>query len=248
MSQRPARSWACRTTRSTATNRRSMTVGLKPCLKGPGASPIWPIACQAIEDAVIKNAADFPAYGQARTCNELRKLGVFVSPSGVRSIWLRHDLANFKARLKSLEAKVAKEGTILTEAQVQALIKNTVAFINTSLSSLRMRFSRRSRSFSLARSKSSFDIMSVSRCTVIHLFSIDMPTPRSSANCFRVSPLVNAIRTTSWRNSSVRLSPVVSLLCYSKCYQRSDIKPRQVQLLADAMLDNGVLKDLLGKS
>ena len=49
---------------------------------------------QATEDAVIQFATDFPAYGQARTSNELRKLGVFVSPSGVRSIWLRHDLAN----------------------------------------------------------------------------------------------------------------------------------------------------------
>ena len=48
----------------------------------------------ATEQAVIKSATDFPAYGQARTSNELRKLGVFVSPSGVRSIWLRHDLAN----------------------------------------------------------------------------------------------------------------------------------------------------------
>ena len=30
---------------------------------------------QATEDAVIKSATDFPAYGQARTSNELRKLG-----------------------------------------------------------------------------------------------------------------------------------------------------------------------------
>ena len=78
---------------------------------------------QATEEAVIKNATDFPAYSQARTSNELRKLGVFVSPSGVRSIWLRHDLANFKNRLKALEAKVAEEGVLLTEAQVQALEK-----------------------------------------------------------------------------------------------------------------------------
>ena len=81
---------------------------------------------QANEDAVIKSATDFPAYGQARTSNGLRKLGgpgVFVSPSGVRSIRLRHDLANFKTRLKALEAKVAEEGGILTEAQVQALEK-----------------------------------------------------------------------------------------------------------------------------
>lgn len=78
---------------------------------------------QAVEDAVKGFALDFPAHGQTRTSNELRKLGVFVSPSGVRSIWLRHDLANFKDRLKALEAKIAAEGGILTEAQVQALEK-----------------------------------------------------------------------------------------------------------------------------
>ena len=51
---------------------------------------------------------------------ELRKQGVFVSPSGVRSIWLRHDLANFKARLKALETKVRRgDGIILTEAHIR---------------------------------------------------------------------------------------------------------------------------------
>ena len=44
---------------------------------------------ETVEQAVIQFATDFPAYGQARTSNELRKLGVFVSASGVRSIWLR---------------------------------------------------------------------------------------------------------------------------------------------------------------
>lgn len=73
------------------------------------------------EDAVVKYATDFPAHGQTRASNELRKLGVFISPSGVRSIWLRHNLSCFKHRLLALEAQVAKEGTILTEAQVVAL-------------------------------------------------------------------------------------------------------------------------------
>ncbi|PHM22021.1 IS481 family transposase [Xenorhabdus budapestensis] len=73
------------------------------------------------EQTVVKYAIDYPAYGQVRTSNELRKLGVFVSPSGVRSIWLRHNLENFKKRLLALEKHVAENGIILTEAQVVAL-------------------------------------------------------------------------------------------------------------------------------
>lgn len=78
---------------------------------------------ESIELAVKDYAIEYPAYGQLRTSNELRKKGIFVSPSGVRSVWLRHQLANFKDRLKALEAKVASEGIVLTEAQVVALEK-----------------------------------------------------------------------------------------------------------------------------
>lgn len=73
------------------------------------------------EQAVLAYALDFPAHGQLRVSNELRKAGIFVSSSGVRSIWLRHGLASFKDRLKALEAKVAEQGLILIEAQVAAL-------------------------------------------------------------------------------------------------------------------------------
>ena len=75
----------------------------------------------AVEAAVVAYATDDPAHGQVRVSNELRKRGVFVSPSGVRSIWLRNGLASFKERLKALEVKVAEDGIILTESQVQAL-------------------------------------------------------------------------------------------------------------------------------
>lgn len=74
-----------------------------------------------VESVVLAYALDEPAHGQTRTSNELRKLGTFVSPSGVRSIWLRHGLACFKNRLKALSDKVAKEGLILTESQVVAM-------------------------------------------------------------------------------------------------------------------------------
>lgn len=76
-----------------------------------------------IEQAVIDYAIEFPAHGQHRASNELRKRGTFVSGSGVRSIWVRNDLANFKARLKALEAKMAEENLILTESQLAALEK-----------------------------------------------------------------------------------------------------------------------------
>jgi transposase InsO family protein len=74
-----------------------------------------------IEEAVLKIATDEPAWGQARVSNELRKQGITISGPGVRGIWLRNDLENFKKRLKALEEKVAKEGTILTESQLKAL-------------------------------------------------------------------------------------------------------------------------------
>ncbi len=81
---------------------------------------------EAVEQAVMAYAIEFPAHGQHRTSNELRKKGVFVSGSGVRSIWLRHDLENFKKRLKALEAKVARDGIQLTDEQIAALErKNT---------------------------------------------------------------------------------------------------------------------------
>jgi len=73
------------------------------------------------EIAVIEYAIEFPAHGQARASNELRKKGVFISPSGVRSVWLRHKLACFKDRLRALEEKMARENLILTESQIQAL-------------------------------------------------------------------------------------------------------------------------------
>jgi transposase InsO family protein len=76
-----------------------------------------------VEDAVVKIATDNPALGQLRVSNTLKQEGIFVSPGGVRSIWLRHGLETFKKRLKALEEKAAAENLVLTESQLQAMEK-----------------------------------------------------------------------------------------------------------------------------
>ena len=85
----------------------------KPCFKNRVAPEV--------EEAVVKMAYEYPAYGQLRVSNELRKEGILVSGGGVRSIWQRNNLESFKKRLAALEEKAAKEGIVYTEAQLAAL-------------------------------------------------------------------------------------------------------------------------------
>ena len=72
-----------------------------------------------VEEAVIRLAIEYPAYGQVRAANELRKEGIVLSPAGVRCVWMRNNVENIDKRLKALEEKIAKEGIVLTEEQLR---------------------------------------------------------------------------------------------------------------------------------
>jgi hypothetical protein len=76
-----------------------------------------------VEAAVLDFAVEHPTWGQVRVAGELLRRGTKVSAAGVRCIWLRHDLQTVKLRLAALEAKVAQDGRVLTDAQAAAVRK-----------------------------------------------------------------------------------------------------------------------------
>ena len=61
----------------------------------------------------MEMALEKPALDQVRVANELTKHGFFVSPTGVRSVWLRHDLETFRMRLNALDGRAFPCGVLL---------------------------------------------------------------------------------------------------------------------------------------
>jgi hypothetical protein len=77
---------------------------------------------------VVALAIEHPAWGQVRILEALKRRGLSISPAGVRCVWQRYDPTSMKHRLKAhrlkaLEAKVAQDRILLTEAQIAALEK-----------------------------------------------------------------------------------------------------------------------------
>jgi transposase InsO family protein len=81
-----------------------------------------------IEERILRFALDFPTAGAARVANELRLEGVDVSPTGVRGVWLRHDLETRTKRLLRLEREAQQDTFVLTEQQIALLERHSADF------------------------------------------------------------------------------------------------------------------------
>jgi transposase InsO family protein len=62
-----------------------------------------------VEEKILAYSLAHPTHGQQRVANELRLQGLNVSPTGVRSVWLRYDLGTRHKRLLRLEREAQEE-------------------------------------------------------------------------------------------------------------------------------------------
>ncbi|WP_446424802.1 helix-turn-helix domain-containing protein [Mailhella sp.] len=60
---------------------------------------------EEVERSVVAYAFENPSHGQQRASEELSRRGVFVSPTGIRSIWKRHELENIRKRYSALKKR-----------------------------------------------------------------------------------------------------------------------------------------------
>jgi molybdenum-dependent DNA-binding transcriptional regulator ModE len=68
-----------------------------------------------VERSVVAYAFENPSHGQQRACEELCRRGICVSPTGIRSIWKRHELENCRKRYRAVR-KRQREGMISRSA------------------------------------------------------------------------------------------------------------------------------------
>ncbi len=74
-----------------------------------------------LERKILEMTERYPTYSYLRISQQLRLVGVGVSPSAVRYVWQRHGLTLRFQRLLWLEQKTAAQGGVLTESQLRLL-------------------------------------------------------------------------------------------------------------------------------
>jgi hypothetical protein len=72
-----------------------------------------------VEKAVCDLALEHPCYGQQKASVILAAKNIMVSPSGVRSIWIRHDLETGAKRAQAIRAKIRQDGLVPNSEQLK---------------------------------------------------------------------------------------------------------------------------------
>ena len=81
-----------------------------------------------VEGQILAYALEHPTHGAQRVANELRLREVQVSPSGVRNVWLRHDLETRHKRLLRLEQHAQGDTVLLSAEQIELLERHSADF------------------------------------------------------------------------------------------------------------------------
>jgi len=76
-----------------------------------------------VEKAILKLSIEDPSLGKKRMSKVLKVKEIEVSPTGVRNVWVRHDLETINDRVKAMMEHVNKAGKDLTKVQMKALEK-----------------------------------------------------------------------------------------------------------------------------
>jgi AcrR family transcriptional regulator len=98
---------------------RSRTKQVRPLLvEHPRAAR--PRIALEIERAILQFAIKDPGAGQDRVARELQAKRMFVSPSGVRYVWQRHNLETLAKRVASIEHSFAATSQVWTSTQLAA--------------------------------------------------------------------------------------------------------------------------------
>jgi len=88
-----------------------------PGVRGPHQNRVT----EEVEKAILKFCLEQPTYGCVRVADELRLKGVQVSSTGVRNVWVRHNLVTRNERLLRLEETVRKTKMTLSPEQIRFL-------------------------------------------------------------------------------------------------------------------------------
>lgn len=99
---------------------RADTNSPRPASPDPDFSPAGsrrPRVDKQVEASILDIAFQHPGYGQDRVAKELRGRGLYVSASGVRYVWQRHNLETIGKRVRRIDDRLGKSKANWTEEQ-----------------------------------------------------------------------------------------------------------------------------------